>query len=168
MFSLKNLIAFCKYKKTECDACNALKKSWDKGKRRLKRSPVTLFWKVPQFSLTSNRWGYQDCLSMNIHQGLSLCKQRLVEVHHCAKFCERIVSQFKDNVSQCKIAKNLGRSPFIVSNIVKRICESEEISVRKGQTRKPLLNARDHRALRRDCLRNRHANMTRAREYFGN
>ena len=89
----------------------------------------------------------------------------------CAKLHERIVSQFKDNVSQRKIAKNLGLSPSTVHNIVKRFRESGEISVRKGQGRKPLLNARDHRALRRYCLRNRHATMmdiaTWAREYFG-
>ena len=89
----------------------------------------------------------------------------------CAKLCERIVSQFKDNVSQRKIANNLGLSPSTVHNIVKRFRESGEISVRKGQGRKPLLNARDHRALRRYCLRNRHATMmdiaTWAREYFG-
>ena len=74
----------------------------------------------------------------------------------CAKLLERIVRQFKDNVSQCKIAKNLGLSPFTVHNIVKRFRESGEILVRKGQGRKPLLNARDHRALRRYRLRNRH------------
>ena len=44
-------IVFCKYKKTtECDTCNTLKKSWDKGKTKLKRLQVTLFWKVPQLA----------------------------------------------------------------------------------------------------------------------
>ena len=66
----------------------------------------------------------------------------------CAKLCERIVSQFKDNVSQRKIA------PSTVHNIVKTFRESGEILVRKGQGQKPLLNACDHRALRRYCLRN--------------
>ena len=64
---------------------------------------------------------------------------------------------------------HLSRS--IVHNIVKRFRESGEILVRKGQGRKPLMNARDHRALRRYCLRNRHATMmdiaTWAQEYFG-
>ena len=77
----------------------------------------------------------------------------------CAKLRERIVSQFKDNVSQRKIAKNLGLSPSTVHNIVKRFRESGEISVRKGQGRKPLLNVHDHRALRQYCLRNHHATM---------
>ena len=40
---------------------------------------------------------------------------------------------------------------------VKRFSESGEISVRKGQGQKPLLNARDKRALRWYCLRNRQA-----------
>ena len=89
----------------------------------------------------------------------------------CAKLCERIVSQFKDNVSQGKIANNWGLSPTTVHNIVKRFRESGEKLVHKGQGWKPLLNARDHRALRRYCLRNRHATMmdiaTWARECFG-
>ena len=64
----------------------------------------------------------------------------------CAKLHEKIVSQFKDNVSQRKIPKNFGLLPSTVHNIVKRFRESGEISVRKGQGWKPLLNARDHRA----------------------
>ena len=48
VFSLTNLIVFCKYKKTtECDACNTLKKSWERGKKKLQ---VPLFWKVPQLA----------------------------------------------------------------------------------------------------------------------
>ena len=89
----------------------------------------------------------------------------------CAKLRERIVSQFKDNFSQRKIAKNLGLSPSAVHNIVKRFRVSREVSECKGQGWKPLLNACDYRALRRYCLRNRHATMmdiaTWAREYFG-
>ena len=61
----------------------------------------------------------------------------------CAKLCERIVSQLKVNVSQHKIAKNLGLSPSTVHNIVKWFRESGEVSVHKGQGQKPLLNARD-------------------------
>ena len=89
----------------------------------------------------------------------------------CAKLCGRIVRQSKDNVSQRKIANNLGLSPSTVHNIVKRFREPGEISVRKGQWWLPLLNARDLRALRRYCLRNCHATMmdivTWAQEYFG-
>ena len=60
----------------------------------------------------------------------------------CAKLHERILSQFKDNVSQCKIAKNLGLSPSTVHNIVERFRESGEILVRKSQGR--LLYVCDH------------------------
>ena len=67
-------------------------------------------------------------------------------------------------------AKNLGVLPSTDHNIVKRFRESGEI-LRKGEGRKSLLNACDHRSLRRYCLRNRHATMmdiaTQAREYFG-
>ena len=49
----------------------------------------------------------------------------------CVKLCERIISQFKDNVSQRKIAKNLGISASTVHNIVKSFRESGEISVCK-------------------------------------
>ena len=86
----------------------------------------------------------------------------------CAKLREITVIQFKDNVSQHKIAKNLGVSP--IHNSVKIFRESVEISVRKGQGQEPLLNLCDHRALRRYCLRNSHATMmdiaTWARECF--
>ena len=104
----------------------------------------------------------------SIHQRLSLCKQRWFVVHH---FVPNFVSQFNYNVSQHKIVKNLGISPSTVHIIVKRFRESGEISVRKVQGWKPLLNACDHRALRRYCLRNHHATMmdiaTWAQEYFG-
>ena len=84
---------------------------------------------------------------------------------------ERIISQFKDNVPQRKTANNSDISPSTVHNIVKIFRESGEILGRKGQGRKLQLNARDHRAPRRYCLRNRHSTMmdiaTWAREYFG-
>ena len=62
----------------------------------------------------------------------------------CVKLREKIVSQFKDNVSQRKIANNLGLSPSTVYNIVKPFRESGEILVREGQGWKPLLNAHNH------------------------
>ena len=42
----------------------------------------------------------------------------------CANICERIVSQFKDNVSHREIANNVGLSPSTAHNIVKRFRES--------------------------------------------
>ena len=60
-------------------------------------------------------------------------------VHHFAKLRERIVSQFKDNFSQRKIAMNFGLSPSTVHNVVKMLRESGEILVCKGQGQKLLL-----------------------------
>jgi biotin operon repressor len=82
----------------------------------------------------------------------------------------RIIQEFQKNVSQSCIAKNLGLSTSTVHNIVKRFKESGEITVRKGQGRKPILNDRDLRALRRYCLKNRHSSVTEittwAQQYF--
>jgi len=60
--------------------------------------------------------------------------------------------QFKNHISQYKIAKNVGPSPSTIHNIVKRFRESREISVNRA--RKPLLNVLDLRTLRWHCLRN--------------
>ena len=75
----------------------------------------------------------------------------------CVKLHERIVSQFKDNVSQRGITKNLGLSPSTVQNIVKRSRESGELLLRKKV--KLLLNAREHRALRQYCYHDGHSYM---------
>ena len=92
-------------------------------------------------------------------------------LYFSAKLCEIIVSQFKDNVSQWKIANNLGLSQSTVHNIVKRFRESGKILVCKGQGWVPLLIECDHQALSWYCLRGHHATMmdiaTWAREYFG-
>ena len=63
----------------------------------------------------------------------------------CAKLRESIASQIMF------LSASLWLST--IHTIVKRFRESGEISVRKGQGRKPLLNA--HQVLRRYCLRNR-------------
>ncbi|KAI2649974.1 Transposable element Tc1 transposase [Labeo rohita] len=59
----------------------------------------------------------------------------------------------------------------ILHNIIKRFKESGGISVRKGQGRKPKLNNRDLRSLRRHCIKNRHSSIrditTWAQDYFG-
>ena len=79
-------------------------------------------------------------------RGLSICERlRLL-----------IVGKFQNNIPQCKIAKTLKISSSTVHNIIKRFGESGEIFVRKGQGRKPILDARDLRALRRQCIKNRH------------
>ncbi len=66
---------------------------------------------------------------------------------------------------------DLDISPSTVHNIIKRFKESGGISVRKGQGRKPKLNNRDLRSLRRHCIKNRHSSRsditTWAQDYFG-
>ncbi len=78
---------------------------------------------------------------------------------------------FKNNVPQRKTGRDLDISPSTVHNIIKRFKESGGISVRKGQGRKPKLNNRDLRSLRRHCIKNRHSSIsditTWAQDYFG-
>ncbi len=73
-------------------------------------------------------------------------------------------------VSQRKIVKSLKLSSSTVHNIIQRFRESGTISVRKGQGRKTILDARDLRALRRHCITYRNATVmeitTWAQEYF--
>ncbi len=93
--------------------------------------------------------------------------------------CERVrkkifyalaLEYFKNNIPQCQIAKALQISSSIVHNIIKRFRETGEISVRMGQGRRPLLDARGLWALRRHCITHRHdsvIDITKwAQEYF--
>src|SRR4029434_234572 len=73
---------------------------------------------------------------------------------------EQIIQIFKNNVSQRKIGRNLDILPSTVHNIIKRFKESGGISVCKGQGRKPKLNNRDLRSLRRHCIKNRHSSIS--------
>ncbi len=88
----------------------------------------------------------------------------------CERVRKRIVEYFKNNVPQRQIAKALQISSSMVHNIIKRFRETGEISVRKGQGRKPLLDARGLQALRRHCITHRHdsvIDITKwAQEYF--
>ena len=88
----------------------------------------------------------------------------------CEQLREQIVQQFKNNVSQRAIARNLGISSSTVHNIIKRFRESGEIAARKRQGRKPTLNARDLQSLRQHCIKNRHHSVkditTWAQEHF--
>ncbi len=65
----------------------------------------------------------------------------------CERVCKQIVEYFKNNVPQHQIAKALLISST-VHNIIKKYIETGEISVRKGQGRRPLLDASGLRALR--------------------
>ncbi|KAK3515104.1 hypothetical protein QTP70_007008 [Hemibagrus guttatus] len=82
----------------------------------------------------------------------------------------KIVEQYQKGVSQRKIAKSLKLSSSTVHNIIQRFRESGTISVRKGQGRKTILDARDLRAFRRHCITYRNATVmeitTWAQEYF--
>ncbi len=90
----------------------------------------------------------------------------------CQQIREKIIEMFKINVPQRKIGRDLDISPSTVHNIIKRVKESGGISVRKGQGRKPKLNNRDLRSLRRHCIKNRHSSIsditTWAQDYFAN
>ncbi len=85
----------------------------------------------------------------------------------CERVCQNIVEYFKNNVPQRQIAKALQISSSTVHTIFKIF---REISVHKGQGRRPLLDARDLRALRRHCITHRHdsvIDITKwAQEYF--
>ncbi|KAK3506609.1 hypothetical protein QTP70_011018 [Hemibagrus guttatus] len=82
----------------------------------------------------------------------------------------KIVEQYQKGVSQRKIGKSLKLSSSTVHNIIQRFRESGTISVRKGQGRKTILDARDLRALRRHCITYGNATVmeitTWAQEYF--
>ncbi len=89
----------------------------------------------------------------------------------CQQIREKIIEMFKNNVPQRKIGRDLDILHSTVHNIIKRFKESGGISVRKGQGRKPKLNNRDLRSLRRHCIKNRHSSIsditTWAQDYFG-
>ncbi len=76
----------------------------------------------------------------------------------------------KNSGAISEIAKSLTLSSSTVHNIIQRFRESGTISVRKGQGRKTILDARDRRALRRHCITYRNATVmeitTWAQEYF--
>ncbi len=82
----------------------------------------------------------------------------------------KIVEQYQKGVSQRKIAKSLKLSSSTVHNIIQRFRESGTISVRKGQGRKTIQDARDLRALRQHCITYRNATVmeitTWAQEHF--
>ncbi len=68
----------------------------------------------------------------------------------------KIVEYLKNNVPQHKIVKALQISSSTVYNIIKSFRETGEISVRKGQGRRPLLDASGLWALRRHCITHRY------------
>ncbi len=88
----------------------------------------------------------------------------------CERVRKEIVEYFQNNIPQRQIAKALQISSSTVHNIIKRFRETGEISVRKGQGRRTLLDALGLQALRRHCITHRHdsfIDITKwAQEYF--
>ncbi len=73
----------------------------------------------------------------------------------CMKNKKMLITKKNNNVPQCQIAKALQISSSTEHNIINRFREAGEISVRKGQGRRPLLDARGLRALRQHCITQR-------------
>ena len=158
MFKLINFYFFGKIIiNLEFDGCNTFQRSWDrwpKSLRKLRNAHQTPVWKFPQVNrLIGNRWvpwvGINELLS---HSQAKMARGSPL----CGQLREKIVEQFKNNVPQRTSARNLGISSSTVHNIIKRFRESGEITACKRQGRKPTLNARDLRSLRRHCIKNRH------------
>ncbi len=63
--------------------------------------------------------------------------------------------EYLKNVPQRQITKTLQIASSTVHNVYKRFKETGEISVLKGQGRRPLLDTRGLRALRRHCITHR-------------
>ncbi|KAM3592439.1 uncharacterized protein V6R79_018905 [Siganus canaliculatus] len=89
----------------------------------------------------------------------------------CERLRWQIVQQYEKNISQRTIAKNLGLAPSTIHNIIKRYKECGEICTRKGQGRKPILNSRELRTLKKHCIKNQKDCLkdiaTWAQEQFG-
>ncbi len=60
----------------------------------------------------------------------------------CERVRKKIMEYHKNNIPQCQIVTDLQISSSTVHNIIKRFRETGEISVHKGQGRRPLLDAR--------------------------
>ncbi len=82
--------------------------------------------------------------------------ERQIQIPICERVHKKILENFKNNVPQHQIAKTLQILSSTVHNIIKWFKETGEISVRKGEGRRPLLDARGLRALKRYCITHRH------------
>ncbi len=113
------------------------------------------------FTLLSTKWA---------HFKFDACYRSQKSWHGGKKGLKKqyIVEYFKNNVPQRQIVIALQISSSTVHNIIKRFRETVEISVCKGQGRRPLLDARGLRALRQHCITNDSViDITKwAQEYF--
>ncbi len=126
--------------------------------------------------LATNEVNWHQVCNMISYKMDVLERQSLSEVKMgrgspiCERVRKKIVEYFKNSVPQCQIAKALQISSSTVHNIIKGFRETGEISVCKGQGRRPLLDSRGLRALRRHCITQQHdsvIDITKwAQEYF--
>ena len=136
MFSLTNLIVFCKSKK-------------QKNVTPVTHSQRFFCGRFHNWQLTGNWSLSRLSIKGASTKGLVFTsKDGLWFTTHVPNFMSELSVSSK-SVSQCKIAKNLGLSRSTVHNIVKKFRKLRELLVRKGQGRKSLLIAHDNRALRR-------------------
>ncbi len=98
--------------------------------------------------LATNEVNWHQVCNMISYKRDVLERQSLSEVKLgrgspiCERVLKKIVEYFKNNVSQRQIAKALQISSSTVHNIIKIFREAGEISVRKGQGWRLLLDAR--------------------------
>ncbi len=93
-----------------------------------------------------------------------------VKMDRGSPICEKVIKKKKNNVPQRQIAKTLQISSSTVHNIIKRLKETGEFSVHKGQGLRPLLDACGLRALKQHCITHRNDSVIDiikwAQEYF--
>ncbi len=80
-------------------------------------------------SYTSEILERQSLSEVNMGRGSSICE----------RVRKKILEYFRNIVPQCQIVKPLPISSSTVHNIIKRFRETGQISVRKGQSRRHLL-----------------------------
>ncbi len=139
-----------------------LKKVVTRGNKGMKKQEI-LLWE----HLATNQVNWHRVCNMISYKRDVLERQSLSEVKMgrgspiCERLCKNIVEYFKNNVLQRQISSSTVHTIFKIFR---------EISVHKGQGRRPLLDARDLRALRRHCITHRHdsvIDITKwAQEYF--
>ncbi len=153
------------------DACYRSQKSWHGFEKARNFENIQL-----GEHLATNEINWHQVCNMISYKRDVLERQSLSELKMgrgspiCERVRKKIVENFKNNVPQCQIAKALQISSSTVHNMIKSFRKTGEISVRKGQGWRPLLDACGLRALRRHCITHRHdsvIDITKwAQEYF--
>ncbi len=129
------------------DACYRSKKSWHRGKKRQARNVEKI--QLGEHIATNYINWHQDCNMISYKRDF-LERQSLSEVKMgrgspiCERVRKKIVEYFKNNVK----LKRFCKSHHLQCITSSKDSEKLEISVRKGQGWRPLLDARGLRALR--------------------